>query len=104
MKKYYLVDNDDFQVYSCSNTKKEAIKDYKYWMNEENKKRWTTKYNYFSIYRIEYDPKRIEVDYWLDRCLYVLDKKEDELVYYENYKDFGIKDKILNYDFLFNKR
>jgi hypothetical protein len=39
MKKYYLVDNDDFQVYSCSNTKKEAIKNYKYWMNEENKKR-----------------------------------------------------------------
>lgn len=104
MKKYYLISTNDFTVYSCRTTLKEIIEAYYEELKENKKKRWYFNYKDFWIFRIEYPAKTIEVDYWLDHEIYMLDLVKDELINFENEKEYGIKTKELNYNFLFIKK
>ena len=50
-----------------------------------------------------WDDKKYDVDYYLDRQLYVLDKEKDELVDYDQYDKHWIKFRIIAKDFLYYK-
>ena len=104
MKKYYLISTNDFTVYSCRTTLKEIIEAYYEELKEHKKNRWYFNYKDFWIFRIEYPAKTVEVDYWLDHEIYMLDLVKDELINFENEKEYGIKTKELNYNFLFIKK
>lgn len=104
MKKYFLISNNDFTVYTYNDSKKWIIKDYFDELKEQKKQYWSFEYKDFWIYQIQYNSRLFEVDYWLDHELYVINKKTDELEEYTNFKKLWIKDKVLNYDFLFDKR
>ena len=104
MKKYFLISNNDFTVYTYNDSKKWIIKDYFDEVKYHKKHYWSFEYKDFCIYQIQYNSRLFDVDYWLDHELYVLNKKTDELEEYTNFKELWIKDKVLNYDFLFDKR
>lgn len=104
MKKYFLISTNDFTVYSYSYKLKDIIDDYYYELKEHKKRRWYAEYRDFWIVRFEYPARTIEIDYWLDHELYELDKVNDSLIDYEKYADYGIKQKELNYNFLYRNK
>lgn len=101
MKKYYLISTNDFTVYSCRKTLKEIIEAYYIELKEHKKQRGYFDYKDFWIFRIEYPAKTVEVDYWLDHEIYMLDKVKDELINFDDEKKYWIKQKEINYDFLY---
>lgn len=101
--KYFLISNNDFSCYWSSDNIKDIIKRYYKELSYKNRNNYDYKFNDFSIYRISYNPKRIEIDYGMDWYLYFLDLENDNLIDWDNYEKFWIKQKEIKYDFLFNK-
>lgn len=101
--KYFLISNNDFSCYWSSDNIKDIIKRYYKELSYKNRNYYEYKFNDFSIYRISYDPKRIEIDYWMDWYLYFLDLENDNLIDCDHYENFWIKEKEIKYDFLFHK-
>lgn len=101
---YYLISNRDFTCYGSSYRLQDAKKRYFEELKEEKKLFWSFKYNDFSIYRISYDPERIEVNYWMDREVYIYDKINDSLLEEpDDLKENGVKFIELKKDFLYYK-
>lgn len=101
--KYFLISNNDFTCYWSSDILKDIIKRYYKELSYKNRNYYEYKFNDFSIYRISYNPKKIEIDYWMDWYLYFLDLENDNLIDWDNYENFWIKQKEIKKDFLYHK-
>lgn len=101
--KYFLISNNDFSCYWSSDNLKDIIIRYYKELSYKNRNNYDYKFNDFSIYRISYDPKIIEIDYGMDWYLYFLDKENDILIDCDQLESYWIKQKEIKYDFLFHK-
>lgn len=101
--KYFLISNNDFTCYWSSDNLKDIIKRYYKELSYKNRIYNDYKFNDFSIYRISYNPKRIEIDYWMDWYLYFIDKSNDLEIDYNDFDKYWIKQNEIKYDFLFHK-
>jgi hypothetical protein len=101
--KYFLISNNDFSCYWSSDILKDIIIRYYKELSYKNRNNYDYKFNDFSIYRISYDPKRIEIDYGMDWYLYFLDKENDQLIDCDLLESYWIKQKEIKKDFLFHK-
>jgi len=99
--KYFIISNNDFTCYWSSDILKDIIK--RYYKELSYKNRNYYKFNDFSIYRISYNPKRIEIDYWMDWYLYFIDKSNDLEIDYNDFDKYWIKQKEIKKDFLYSK-
>jgi len=99
--KFFLISNNDFTCYGSSDNLKDIIK--RYYKELSYKNRNYHKFNDFSIYRISYNPKRIEIDYWMDWYLYFIDKSNDLEIDYNDFDKYWIKQKEIKKDFLYSK-
>lgn len=100
--KYFLISNNDFTCYWSSDILKDIIKRYYKELSYKNRNNYDYKFNDFSIYRISYNPKRIEIDYGMDWYLYFLDLENDILIDWDNYDKYWIKQKEIKKDFLYH--
>lgn len=101
--KYFLFSNNDFTCYWSSDNLKDIIDKYYYELNYIRKNYWSYDYNEFSIARFLYDPKRIEIDYGMDREVYCLDLENDCLIDYDDFDEYWIKQNEIKKDFLYHK-
>jgi hypothetical protein len=99
--KYFLISNNDFTCYWSSDNLKDIIK--RYYKELSYKNRNYHKFNDFSIYRISYNSKRIEIDYWMDWYLYFIDKSNNLEIDYNDFDKYWIKQKEIKKDFLYHK-
>lgn len=102
MKKYFLISNSDFTCENSSDNLKDIIKIYYNEINYRIKNYWSCEYNEFSIYKFLYNSKKIEIDYGMDREIYILDKKNDNLIDYKDFDKYWIKQKEIVKDFLYH--
>lgn len=101
--KYFLISNNDFTCYWSSDNLNDIIKRYYKELSYKNRNNYDYKFNDFSIYRISYNPKRIEIDYWMDWYLYFLDLENDILIDCDQLESYWIKQKEIKKDFLYSK-
>lgn len=100
-KQYFAVLYEDWLI----ETSWESLKRLKYMIREQNKHNF---YKHdlkdYTICEYIWDENKYEVDYYLDRELYVLDKAKDELIEFDEYKEHDIKFRIIPKDFLYLKK
>lgn len=101
MKKYFLIDNNSFTIETYSNKLKEIQEDFIKQLKDDKKKRGYYNIQDYSIECFEYNSKNIDIDYYLDRELYIFDKKTDDFIDYKNFWKYGIKNRTLKKDFLY---
>lgn len=97
MKKYFLIDNNCSTVESSSEKLEEIQKAFSERLEEDKKRRWESNIEDYGLYEFEYDENKIEIDYWMDRELYILDKINDKLIDCEDFEKFWIKEKELSF-------
>ena len=99
-REYFAVLWEDWLVETSGETLKQLKERLNYYMKTNP---YPSTLKDYTICEYVWDNKKYEVNYYLDREIYVLDREADELVEYDDYKEHGIKFRIIPKDFLYLK-
>lgn len=106
MKKTYILCNSNWEVLNLCKNKKEVKRMINQKIKDQLDCYWCIldwKIQDYDVWSIKYNWKKYFLDHAMDGDLYLIDKKNNEVIEYDDYKNHGVFDKHENKDFLYRK-